>query len=138
MDEIKLMNIEQIMNIDVTLDKNDVESLKSILSKLNLNFTYKSLLLCSYLFEVEPNEVKDNRPTARKHKNVYLARFMWFKILYDHIYTQHKEISKQTGFLSNAISVGLYRFEGKLKKSKLLRDKYDTVLAVLNDELKIK
>jgi hypothetical protein len=133
---IPILSVEEIVKIDISIERDDLDTIKDLLSQIDTNFLYKSLLLCAFIMDVNPNEVliKNAGRKSKLSPTVFIARYMWFTVIYHQLCITVKEASLKCGFNKPLYEKGLKFFEEKRKKSAVLNMKYNTVLSILNQE----
>lgn len=131
--DIPILSIEDIVQIDITVKESDISFIKESFAQIDTTFVYKSLLLSAFIMDVDPNEVvmKNAGKKSKLSPNVFIARYMWFTIVYEQLGITAREVSKKCGFNQPLVEKGIKVFAEKKNKSCVLNTKYHTILSIL-------
>lgn len=128
----KVITISEIVQTSICLSESDLNTLKSIVNKINVGYIDKCLLLSSFMNDCDADEVRNyNYSLTKNSKDVRLARYFWIYLLHDNGLMTIKQISQSINANRDNISKHIKRFEYLLKHSELIKTKYDTCLELL-------
>lgn len=135
---IPILSLEEIHYNKVYLSKNDIEQIQSILSKLNVKFIHKALILSSFMYDCDPNNVlsycQNNNKGAknlRQYSNIRNARYIWINLLIDVGCMTINDISKYSNIPLHKIKRYVADFKRLALFGTLLLDKYNAAKEVL-------
>ena len=135
---IPILSLEEIHYNKVYLSKNDIEQIQSILSKLNVQYIHKALILSSFMYDCDPNNVlsycQNNNKGAknlRQHSNIRNARYIWINLLIDVGCMTINDISKYSNIPLHKIKRYVADFKRLALFGTLLLDKYNAAKEVL-------
>ena len=133
---IPILSLEEIHYNKVYLSKNDIEQIQSILSKLNVKFIHKALILSAFMYDCDPNNVlsycqNNNKGAKRQHSNIRNARYIWINLLIDVGCMTLNDISKYSNIPLHKIKRYVADFKRLALFGTLLLDKYNAAKEVL-------
>ena len=133
---IPILEIKEFHSINVCLSESEINCIRETLNKLNIQYIYKVLILSSFMYECNPNdvlnyEIKNIRDNDRQKINIVNARYIWLSLLMNYSDITFKDLSKLLGLEIYQIKHILDRFKEKAVFGTLLLDKYNAAKEIL-------
>ena len=137
---IPILELKEVHSINVCLSESDINCIKETLNKLNIQYIYKALVLCAFMYDCNPNdvlnyEIKNNKENDRQKSNIINARYIWVTLMLNIGDITIKDLSKLLGIHIYKVKYILNKFKEKAVFGTLLLDKYNAAKEIL---LKIK
>ena len=135
---VPILEIKEIHKIDVLINQDDIYTIQNILCNLNTQYIYKVLILSSFMYDCDPNDVlsysRANNKSGKKNRhisNIRKARCMWINLLNDYSGLTVCDISKLTLIPSNKLKRFLADHKKDYVFGTLMYEKYNEAKEIL-------